>query len=141
VPLTDDPDLHLLVDGRRIDAIERHVDMHVFRLRARPRTMRIRSRTGVPQELGLRRDPRSLGVAVRRVVLAQSSRQWAIEADAASLSDGFHAYETGNDIRWTNGDAAVQADLFAAMTGPGLLVVYLGCTTQYIDEGSIVAAA
>jgi hypothetical protein len=31
--------------------------------------------------------------------------------------------------------------LFAAMTGPGLLVLYLGCTTEYIDDGSIVVAA
>jgi hypothetical protein len=44
-----------------------------------------------------------LGVAVRRIVLAQARRQRAIEANDVSLTEGFHAYEPENRICWTNG--------------------------------------
>jgi hypothetical protein len=78
LPLTSDPDLHLLVDGKRLDAIERREDGCVFRLCARPRSVRICSRSAAPQELGLSRDPRSLGVAVRRLALVQPERRRVI---------------------------------------------------------------
>jgi hypothetical protein len=135
LPLTDDPDLHLLVDGKRIDALEQRDDAYVFRLPARPRKVRIYSRAGTPQELGLARDDRPLGVAIRRIVLAQARRQRAIEANAASLTEGFHAFEAGNRFRWTDGDAAVPPELFAGMTGPGMLMLHLGAATQYPDDG------
>jgi hypothetical protein len=113
----------------------------MFRLSARPRTVRIHSRAAVPQELGLARDERSLGVAVRRIVLAQARRQRAIEADAASLADGYHAFEAQTGIRWTDGDAAVPAALFAGMSGPGLLMLQFGAMTRYPDEGIVYRAA
>ena len=53
VPMTDDPDLHLMVDGQRVDAALRSGALHIFRLAARPTTARIVSRSGVPQELGV----------------------------------------------------------------------------------------
>jgi hypothetical protein len=138
LPLTDDPDLHLLADGKRIDALERHDDMIAFRLRTPPRSVRICSRAAVPQELGIARDDRPLGVAVRRIALAQPRRQMALNADATSLTEGFHAFEPDNGIRWTNGDATVPSGLFAGMTDPGMLILYLGAATQYLDEGTTV---
>lgn len=141
LPLIDDPDLHLLVDGMRTDPIERRNDLAVFRVPMRPRRVRICSRAAVPQELGLVRDARLLGVAVRRIVLTQSRRQWDIDASAASLADGYHAFETDNAIRWTNGDAAVPAALFAGMDGPGMLTLHLGGATHYLDDGTAVRAA
>src|SRR4029077_18504954 len=74
VPLTDDPDLHILVDGRRIDADRRSNLRYEFRLAARPTAVRIVSRAGAPQELGLSRDPRPLGVALRQIVVTQGKR-------------------------------------------------------------------
>ena len=74
VSLTDDPDLHLLVDGKRLDAIERRDGTHVFRLTAKPRSVRVVSHAAAPQQLGLARDPRTLGVAVRQLVLVQPRR-------------------------------------------------------------------
>jgi hypothetical protein len=94
----------------------------------------------VPQELGLARDARALGVAVSRIVLAQASRQVAIEASAASLTDGCHAFERDNGIRWTDGDAAVPAELFASMRGSGMLIVHLAGATQYLDDGATATA-
>ena len=133
--VTRDPDLHLLVDGKRVDAIERHDDRYVFRLGAKPRAIRVRSRSAVPQELGVARDPRPLGVAVRRIVLAQARRQRVVDADAASLIDGYHAFEPDNGIRWTDGDAALPNDLISGINGPSMLILQLGGAAQYLDDG------
>jgi hypothetical protein len=141
LPLTDDADMHLLVDGKRIDAIEQRDATFVFRLRGKPRSVRIRSRAAVPQELELSRDPRCLGVAVRRLLLAEARRQRAIEAEAASLTDGYHAFEAADGIRWTDGDAVVPAELFAGMSGPGMLMVQLGGATRYVADGVVGRAA
>ncbi len=141
LPLTDHADLHLVVDGKRVDAIERRDEMLVFRLNARPQAVRIRSRAAVPQELGLARDARPLGVALRRIVLAQSRRQSAIDANAPSLVSGFHAFEPDNGIRWTDGDAIVPAELFTGMSGPSMLMLHLGAATQYPDDGAVDVAA
>jgi hypothetical protein len=72
-PITDDPDLHLMVDGRRLDPTARDRDAFVFALPTRPDAVRIASRAAVPQELGVARDPRSLRVALRRVVVQQGT--------------------------------------------------------------------
>jgi hypothetical protein len=141
VPLTADPDLHLLVDGKRIDAIEQCDDRYVFWLPAPPRAVRIRSRAGVPQELGLVRDDRALGVALRRIVLAQTGGEACIEADADAFMDGCHPFEPNNGMRWTNGDAVVPAELFAGMSGPGKLMLHLRGSTRYIDEGTALRVA
>src|SRR3984885_13536398 len=124
------PDLHLLVDGKRIDAIRRSDSEYAFRLTATPRHVRIRSRAAVPQEVGVERDERALGVALRRIVLAQPLRQRAIDAEDTSLTDGFHSFEGGHAFRWTNGDAAIPAELFAGAHGPCMLMLQLGATAE-----------
>jgi uncharacterized repeat protein (TIGR03803 family) len=129
--LTEDHDLHMRIDGVRVDAIERNNNMHVFRLVMRPRTARIRSRAAVPQELGFARDPRLLGVAVSQIVVANRRRQRKLAAADARLAEGFHTFEPDNGIRWTDGDAAVPGELFADMDGPYLLMLHLGGMTRY----------
>ncbi len=137
VPLTDEPDLHLVVGDERVDAIERREDTYVFRLTTKPRSVRLISRAAAPQELGLARDPRVLGVALRRLVIAQARRQQVIEADASTLADGFYPFERENGIRWTNGDATIPAELFSGMVGRGMLILHLGAATKYADEGCV----
>jgi hypothetical protein len=80
-------------------------------------------------------------VAVRRLVLAQARRQRAVNAEAPSLTDGYHAFEAVGSIRWTDGDAAVPTELFAGMSGSGMLMVQLGGATQYVADGVVVRAA
>ena len=50
-----------------------------------------------------------------------------------------------NGIRWTDGDAAVPAALFAGMSGPGLLMLQFGAMTRVSRRGhrlpSRIAAA
>jgi hypothetical protein len=133
VPLTSDPDLHLLADGRRVDASWRRGPLHGYRLAARPATLRIVSRAAVPMELGVTRDPRCLGVAVRRIEAAQSRRLTLVEADDARLAAGFHASEPDNGFRWTDGDATVPDALFDGFDGPLEVVLHVAATARYVE--------
>jgi hypothetical protein len=140
VPLTDDPDLHLLVDGDRLEAASQ-LGAYVFRLPPRPSSVRIVSRAAAPAELGLARDPRVLGVALRRIALRQGTRFRVIEAADALLDKGFHAFEPDNGLRWTDGDATVPTVLFDGFDDPTELVLHVGCATQYLLFGEVGALA
>jgi hypothetical protein len=129
LPLTDDPDVHLMVDGVRVDAA-RAGDRCVFRLRAGGRGVRLVSRAAAPAELGLARDPRVLGVAVRRIELWQGPKVRVVDADDERLAEGFHPYEADGGIRWTDGDAVLPVD---GLAGDAEVVVLLGGTTRYAD--------
>ena len=139
--LTAEPDLHLEVDGARLDAVSVHAGAHCFRLTARPVVAHIVSRAGVPTEFGLARDPRLLGVAIRRIGLSQGTRFRIMEASDMRLAEGFHAFEADNNFRWTNGDALLPAALFDGFSGPMELVLHVGATARYVAEAGVRAAA
>jgi hypothetical protein len=69
LPLTNDPDLHLLVDGVPVVATSVRGQNYAFRMPRRPTTVDIASRAAAPQELGLSRDPRLLGVAIQHLLM------------------------------------------------------------------------
>jgi hypothetical protein len=131
IPLTEDPDLHLVVDGERVNPLDQGAQRYVFRVKQRPRSVRMVSRSGVPQELGFARDARSLGVAVKQMTLVQGARQRTLGAAAASLNDGYHAFEADSGVRWTDGDAGIPASLFHEIDHAAMLIVQLGGTTRY----------
>lgn len=142
LPLTDDPDLHLIVDGARIEVTRSRGAERVFQLPARPTQVVVASRDAVPTELGLARDPRSLGVALRHIALWQGARCTMIQASDERLRDGFHGYEPEDDLRWTNGSGALPGELFASFGGGGLeVVLVLAGATQYVAEGARVLVA
>jgi hypothetical protein len=141
MPLTGDADLHLVVDGQRCDAVSMSDGRAVFHLPGVPTSVRIGSRSGAPQEFGLSRDPRPLGIGLRRIVVTQGDETRVLEADDDRLADGFHDFEPDNGWRWTDGDAAVPAALFAGLTGPLECVLNLGGTTCYLDEGEALRVA
>ncbi len=133
-PSTTAADLHLSVDGRRIDAASRRGDWHVFRLAARPNAVRIASRAASPQELGVARDPRVLGVAVLDILLICGRHAVAITVDDARLADGFHEFEPDLSLRWTDGWAALPEALFDGLVGPIEVRLRVGGTARYIDD-------
>jgi hypothetical protein len=133
--LTNDPDLHLLVDGHRVDASQQIGEAYVFDLPDRLAAVRIMSRAVVPQEVGLARDARGLGVALRRIVTRRGNRFQVTKANDPRLTEGFHNFEAHTGLRWTNGDAALPGSVFDGFSGPVEVVVMVGGTTQYIDEG------
>ncbi|MGE0419016.1 MAG: DUF4347 domain-containing protein, partial [Acetobacteraceae bacterium] len=118
LPLTDDPDLHLLAAGQRIDPLPIGAGRVAFRLPPNPGTVYLMSRDAIPAELGLTRDFRALGVAVRRIDLSAGRDLRLIEAEDPRLTDGFHAFEPEDAIRWTDGSAVLPADLFDGLRGP-----------------------
>jgi hypothetical protein len=134
LPLTDDPDLHLLVDGRRMEAVSRTGAFHVFRVAGRPDAIRIASRAAAPQELGLTRDPRCLGVALRRIIIRQGAQSRVTEADDPVLAAGFHAFEAANGCRWTDGDAVLPPSLFDRFDGWWEVVLQCEGTAHYIAD-------
>ena len=142
MPTTEDPDLHLLVDGVRVDAHKVVGSKHVFRIPVRPESVRIVSRDTVPAELGLTRDPRSLGVALRQVVLSHGRHLAIISADDIRLTEGFHGYEPDDNLRWTTGDATLPVEAFTTFRENTVLELHLGCTTIYplFGESEEVAA-
>jgi hypothetical protein len=131
LPTTDDPDLHLLVDGLRVDGRAQPNGVCVFRLLKPSTSVRIISRAGAPDELGLARDPRRLGVALRHVILWHGQHIKVTEADDPSLCDGFHAFEADNGFRWTTGTGRLPAAVFEGAYGACELQLDIACTTQY----------
>ena len=140
-PLTHAADLHVLFDGRRLDAAEHAGNVYVFHLPSPPKDLRIASRAAVPAELGTARDFRALGVALRRIVVRKGTKFRTIKADDARLSDGFHTFEPDNGFRWTDGGAVVPGKLFEGFTGPLELVLYVGATAAYVDQGQELRVA
>jgi hypothetical protein len=104
----------------------------VFRLREVPGAIRLVSRAASPAELGLARDPRVLGVAVRRVEVWQGPKVSVLEAGDDRLVDGWHGFEAEGGIRWTDGDAGLP---LPAAAGVVELVVWLGGATRYAVWG------
>jgi hypothetical protein len=142
VPMTDDADLHLVVDGVRLGASEIAGDLHVFFIPGMPGSVEIASRDVVPAEWGIARDPRALGVAVRKIELHRGGAYVAVATDDPRLADGVHAFEAEGGIRWTNGRATLSPEVLA-VPGRGALklVLTLGGATRYPDFGDAVAVA
>jgi hypothetical protein len=143
IPLTDDPDLHLLVDGKRLDATARSGNTRIFSLPGHPAAIRVVSRAGIPAELGLVRDSRMLGVALKHVEWRKGTQLYAIDLADPCFVSGFHAFEPSDEIRWTDGDATLPESMFDGFNGVTELVLHLGGTTHYplISDGAEALAA
>jgi T5SS/PEP-CTERM-associated repeat protein len=140
VPLTDDPDLCLVVDGVRVDAVQTG-DVLVFGVCGGASEVRVVSRAAAPQEIGVASDPRCLGVAVRRVVVRQGTRFRVVRGEDPVLAAGFHAFEPATGLRWTDGDAVLPVGLFDGFAGACEVVVHLGGVATYVDYGERMAVA
>jgi hypothetical protein len=131
--LTDDPDLHLIVDGSRVDPLYQRGSLYGFRLPSCPQSLVVASRTVVPATLGIVRDPRLLGVALRQVTVRQGAKFMLFDADDQRLTVGFHDYEPADRLRWTDGYAELPAEAFARFGRGAELMLRLGGATQYPD--------
>ncbi len=97
-----DPDLHLRLGGRRIEALRREGEWYCFLLPPWAREVAILSRAGIPAG----RDPqdgdcRTLGVRLHAVFLNERF----VPLDAPSLVRGFYPLEKSTESawRWTDG--------------------------------------
>jgi autotransporter passenger strand-loop-strand repeat protein len=121
---TDDPDLHLLADGVRLDPAAAAEGTFVFTLARPPASLLLRSRSGVPSLLGeSRADHRTLGVAIREIILDQTGIATALGYDAPQLREGgCHSPEDG--FAWTDGEFALPPRFFAGLAGAFRLIVH-----------------
>lgn len=107
---TNDPDLRILADGRKIRPISATPRRYTF---VPPRcrgSIRLLSRSARPCDTRpWIEDRRRLGVMLRRITLRQQGNLRVIQPDDPMLTDGWWAAERhGTSLsRWTNGDAVV----------------------------------
>jgi|SRR5271166_316431 len=134
-PLTTDPDLHLQIDGHRMNPTSLNGLVYVFYLPHRLSSVSVISRAAIPMELGLARDPRPLGVALKRIVLREAMWSRAVDASDDRLQRGFHTYEQVSGLRWTDGRADISDILPNSHAVPAVLELHLAAATQYVDDG------
>ncbi len=123
---TEDPDLHLVVAGVRLDPAAAEGSTYSFSVAEPPPVpLRLRSRSGVPSLLGIvAHDHRRLGVAIARIELRQPGVATVIEHDWPLLfAGGCHPAEPG--YCWTDGELMLPPRLFVHLTGAFTLAVHL----------------
>jgi fibronectin-binding autotransporter adhesin len=146
---TDDPALHLLVDGRRVAPISvapvsvTQAWRHTFIVPRADAAVRLMSRWAVPSEvcpwIG---DNRSLGVMLSGLLVRIGAMVEPIPLDHPDLTEGWWQPEWNGKVtlrRWTNGDAEVRM-LSAALAAPGpcLLEVEVAAAMPYSLPASVV---
>ncbi len=122
---TDDPDLHLLVDGERLDPVTADAGVYSFAVQRPPAAaLLLCSRSAVPSLLGLgRSDHRRLGVPIGQIILWQAGIATSFDHDAPQLREGgCHPAEDG--YCWTDGELALPARFFALLNSTFTLVVH-----------------
>ena len=134
---TDDPDLHLLADGARIDAhavdfrMYEYQGVYRFRLERAPRQLFITSRVCVPMRMGLNHDPRGLGVAIRSIRLCGEGAGIDIDYDSDWLAEGFSYPEPEARQCWTTGYTPFPRNCHRLFDGPFELTLDIVCTAKY----------
>jgi hypothetical protein len=106
--ITHDPDLHLLVDGVRIDPSGSAGALRRFLVPPEAGDIRILSRAGVPAELeALSEDRRRLGVMLGGIVVRGTFGVMHLPPEHPALREGFHVAERRGAacVRWTDGHA------------------------------------
>jgi hypothetical protein len=134
--LTNEADVHLLVDGERIDGRMSDDGRYLFCLNLhKPCDVWIVSRASAPDELGLTRDPRQLGIAIQRIMIWRGARLRLIEASDPLLRIGFNGYEPAEGIRWTTGEAQIAEELLGELIGSVDVELLTTHKARYLDEG------
>jgi hypothetical protein len=119
-----DPDLRIVVNGRRLAPLTTTGGIYRFALPRGASSFRIVSRASAPSDvLPTPADRRVLGVAIADITLGGPDGTMTMPIDHPALNAGWHAIEAGQAVRWTDGDAVVPfpadlVDIRVAMTLP-----------------------
>jgi antigen 43 len=116
-PMVEDPDLHILADGQRIQPVSDRDSCYVFMVPAGVRTVSLSSRFAIPADKMVSnvRDTRRLGVSVNSIAIRSGNSDTVLSADHPELRDGWNAVEQEGATmwRWTNGAAMIPWDNIA----------------------------
>ncbi len=137
--VTTEGDLHLIVDGKRIDPFERTENSYFFNIPSGAKVMRLRSRSSEPSKLGISPDSRKLGVCISSLTVETMDKSLLISfsPDHRLFNEGFYEAE-GQAQRWTNGDAALPSLLLGySIEALTLRVVAKSLDQYYINESTI----
>jgi len=129
---TSDPDLHVMVDGKRIRATASAARNISFVIPAGAKDIRLVSRSTTPADLTpYLGDPRELGVAIHSIVVRDGQDVMEFAADHPAFAEGWHTAErSGQAIwRWTNGFAKLPIE---TSTGAVVVEVRLNDIATYI---------
>jgi glycosyltransferase involved in cell wall biosynthesis/cytochrome c-type biogenesis protein CcmH/NrfG len=132
-----DPDLHLMVDGIRIDPFEIDRQIYRFKVPSGTQVVRLKSRASIPFDLGISSDIRRLGFCVQRLEFQIENDAFLhiIEPHDAGLVEGFYEVE-GKVQRWTRGDALLPNILLGAGNKPVHLTVIGKSLVRYSPGNS-----
>lgn len=110
---TPDMDLHLVVDGVRVDG-DADDELARFLFPASAEKVELRSATFVPERQGICGDSRRLGVAVTGMTLEDGFRHRVDLSIVDDLLDGLHELqeEQGQRWRWTKGAVPLAPSLW-----------------------------
>lgn len=120
----EDPDLHIIVDGRRLQPVSDRDSRYVFAVPTGAKSVTISSRHFVPADkmVAAERDTRTLGVSVDWVAIRSSGNETILTADHPALTTGWYGTEIagGRMYRWTDGAASIPWD---DVRGPAILTI------------------
>ncbi len=111
---SNDTDLHLTIDGQRLDAVM-DGDLALFVFPATTTRATLHSRTFRPCDRGENGDARRLGLNVQDITISDGLRHHeALSLDHPVLASGFHQGEAQNGCtwRWTHGQMPLTSDLW-----------------------------
>jgi Hint domain len=131
---TNDPKLRLVADGRVIRPLSSDADRYIFALPAGVTSVRLASRASVPSYFESYLDDwRHLGVAVRRIVVRDSTGVTELPPDHPGLTQGWYRVERDHATmwRWMNGDAVLPIQ---SADGPAMVEVQVGIAMRHIVE-------
>ena len=129
---TDDPDLHIVADGKAIRPLSAQEDRYLFLIPAGTATTRLASRASAPSLLApYLDDRRRLGVAIKRMSVQGPAAVTEYPVDHPVLSEGWFGVEgDGSTIwRWTNGNASLP---ITTNKDPLILEVQIAVSHTYV---------
>ena len=137
-----DPDLHLLVDGRRMEPVSDRDARFVFAVPAGAKSVTLASRSSILADRmdPMVRDTRRIGIRVLWAAIRSGDNETILPGDHPALRQGWHQVDTHGSApwRWTNGAATIP---WEDVSGAAMLTVHCYASGWYPVEQDAVLAA
>lgn len=137
-----DPDLHLLVDGRRMEPVSDRDARFVFAVPAGAKSVTLASRSSILADRmdPMVRDTRRIGIRVLWAAIRSGDNETILPGDHPALRQGWHQVDTHGSApwRWTNGAATIP---WEEVSGAAMLTVHCYASGWYPVEQDAVLAA